>query len=261
MVRINKDLLRTMLHFDKFTGPNEGKTRDAARTLAKLFLTGANGGTNVIIDDTNLNEGTMQSWKDLAKECGAKIQHENVETPYHECLKRDAEREDRVGAHVITGMALQYGMYPVPEKSVVLCDLDGTLCDIKHRLPFVKGEKKDWKSFFAGIPQDKAREDVLEMVQGYASKGHQIFFVSARPDTYREQTAKWLFENYTAPYSALIMRSSRDTRDDELIKGEMFDKFFSKFKIEAVIDDRPRVIRMWKERGLNVIDVGEGVEF
>lgn len=33
-VRINKDLLRTMLHFDTFTGRNEGMTRDAARERA-----------------------------------------------------------------------------------------------------------------------------------------------------------------------------------------------------------------------------------
>lgn len=264
-VRINKDLLRTMLHFDKFTGKNEGATRDAARVLAKHFLSLPHGGANVVVDDTNLNPGTLQSWKDLAKEVGAKIQYERIETPYHICLQRDRDREKHVGDHVITGMALQYGFYPKPDKGVVLCDLDGTLCDIKHRLPFVKnipeGGKKDWKSFFAAIPKDKVRQDVLEMVQGYASKGHQIFFVSARPDTYRGPTEKWLFENYAAPYAGLIMRPGHDSRDDELVKGEMYDKYFSKFPTEAVIDDRPRVIRMWRAKGLNVIDVGAGVEF
>lgn len=263
-VRINKDLLRTMLHFDNFTGSNEGKTRDAARTLAKLFLTGSDGGTNVIIDDTNLNPGTMQSWKDLAKELGAKIEHVELDTPMAECIKRDAVRGKKVGANVIRAMALQYGLYPTPEKPIVLCDLDGTLCDINHRLPFVKvpeGEKKDWKGFFAAIPQDKPRIEVLDMLLKYEKDGHEIFFISARPDTYKSQTEEWLQEYYGLPYGGLIMRSSRDTRDDELVKGEMYEKYFSNFPVEAILDDRPRVIRMWKERGLPVIDVGSGVEF
>ena len=37
-VRLNKDLMRNMLHNDKFTGVNESITRDAVRLLAKHFL-------------------------------------------------------------------------------------------------------------------------------------------------------------------------------------------------------------------------------
>src|SRR4051812_38724625 len=55
-VRLNKDLLRTMLHFDKFTGRNEGLTQDAALFLADNFL---EKDINVIIDDTNFNPRTI----------------------------------------------------------------------------------------------------------------------------------------------------------------------------------------------------------
>lgn len=260
-IRINRDLLRTMLHFDKWTGKNESLTRDAARVLATHFL---QAGINVIIDDTNLNPSIVQSWKDLAKEFATKFEYQRMDTPYEECLKRDRSREKHVGDYVITQMALQYGLYPKPEKGVILCDLDGTLADIKHRLHFVKvpeGEKKDWKSFFAGIKDDKIRIDTLDRVLAYEKAGHQIFFVSARPDNYRAETEAWLHEYYGLPWAGLIMRSKNDSRPDTDVKRDMYTKFFAKLPIETVIDDRPVVIRMWQELGVPVIDVGSGVEF
>lgn len=264
-VRINKDLLRTMLHFDKFTGPNEGKTRQAARELAKVFLT---NNTNVIIDDTNLNEGTLQSWKDLAMELGAKIAYERIEADVFECVRRDEKRaeggcEKAVGASVIVGMALKAGLYPKPQKGIVLCDLDGTLCDISHRLHFVKGETKDWKGFFDAMVNDTLRDDVSDMLSYYLDRGHDVMFVSARPDTYRAWTEDWLRRQYTIPpHTALFMRRAGDHRDDVEVKREIYEQYFKdKYPIETVIDDRPKVIRMWKEEGLNVIDVGAGIEF
>lgn len=264
-VRINKDLLRTMLHFDRFTGPNEGKTRDAARVLAKTFL---EKGVNVIIDDTNLNPGTLQSWKDLAKEIDAKLEYHEMKTPFEECLRRDAEREKSVGEHVIYGMALSSGIYQKPEKGIVICDLDGTLADISHRLHFVKnlpeGEKKNWKAFFEGIPGDTLRTDVADMLLKYEGCGHEVFLVSGRPDTYRDLTEAWLekvFKGYK-PYKALIMRRGDDKRPDTEVKQGIYESLFKdKYPIEVVIDDRPSVIRMWREQGLTVNDVGDGIEF
>jgi predicted kinase len=260
-VRINKDLLRTMLHFNKWSGKNEGLTRDAARALANHFLA---SGVNVIIDDTNLNEGTVQSWKDLAKLHDAKIEYVRMETPVEECVVRDSAREKKVGRSVIEQMALQHTGWLKGQK-VIVCDLDGTLCDISHRLPFVKvpeGEKKDWKSFFAGIKNDKLREDVkLQVLGKCAELGLPLVLVSARPDTYRGATEQWLFENLQYPYLTLIMRRADDKRPDTDVKKGIYETYFKNNPVELVFDDRPSVIRMWRELGLNVVDVGSGVEF
>lgn len=259
-VRINKDLIRTMLHFDRWSGKNESITRDASRTLAKHFLA---AGKNVIIDDTNLNEHTLQSWKDLARESNAKIEYERLDTPMEECLLRDAARPNKVGRHVIVGMAMQNGLYPKPKTGFVICDLDGTLCDIRHRLHFVKrpeGEKKDWKSFFAEIPNDTPRSMVVTIIMDYIDKGHELFLVSGRPDTYRKETENWIAN--LVPYKALFMRRADDKRPDTEVKSDILRSHFKDYSlIKAVIDDRPSVIRMWKEQGLNVIDVGDGTEF
>lgn len=261
-VRINKDLLRTMLHFNKWSGPNESLTREASRTLAKTFLA---MGKNVVIDDTNLNLGTLQSWKDLAKECNATHTIERIDTDVKTCLKRDLGRDKTVGSHVIIQMALQNGLYPKPEKGIILCDIDGTLADTSHRLHFVnrpEGEKKDWKGFFEAMPEDKPRHEVMATVSKHASLGYEIFLVSARPETYRIQTEAWLFSHFGTEYKALFMRGVHDSRPDTEVKKEILNKYFPDLSwIRQVIDDRPSVIRMWREQGLNVVDVGSGIEF
>lgn len=257
-VRINKDLLRTMLHFDKFTGNNEGHTRDAARKLADWFLL---SGMNVIIDDTNLNPSTLQSWKDLAKLHVAKLEYHDMETSVEECVKRDAIREKKVGQHVIKKMALQYKDYLKGEK-VVICDLDGTIADITHRLQYVKEEPKDWKKFFSLIHNDELRRWVADQVEKTLNEHNaKLIYVSARPETYREESERWLELNWAPYYELLIMRGENDKREDSLIKAEIYEKYLRNLDIVAVFDDRPRVIRMWKEKGLNVVDCGSGIEF
>ena len=261
-VRINKDLLRTMLHFDKFTGKNEGITKQTARAVAKELL---QAGKNVIIDDTNLNPGTVQGWVDLAKECNAKIQYVRMDTSVSECIERDADREKSVGRDVIVKMALQHLEYLKGEK-VVICDLDGTLCDITHRLHFVRGsEQKDWKGFFEALKNDKLRTEVLERVlKVCADNNARLIFVSARPHDYYEHTIKWIFDHTISEpfdYDALIMRESGDKRPDTEVKAEIYEKYLKNLKIVKVFDDRPVVIKMWREKGLDVEDVGHGVDF
>lgn len=257
-VRINKDLIRTMLHFDKFTGVNEGHTRDAARKLADWFL---RSGVNVIIDDTNLNERTLQSWVDFAKLQEAKIEYcDLTDVDVETCIARDAVREKKVGAHVIQKMALQYLDYMKGEP-VIVCDLDGTLCDIKHRLMYAKGEMKNWNTFFSLIHADSLRSEVLKNVHGSViANDAKLILVSARPETYRKETEEWLARNGVV-YEFLIMREENDKRDDTEVKSDIYDKFLKNLRVCVVFDDRPKVIRMWREKGLEVIDVGEGIEF
>lgn len=257
-VRINKDLLRTMLHFDRFTGKNEQKTQEAAKVLARHFLSQG----NVIIDDTNLNPKTLQSWVDLAKDMGCKIEHVVMDTPVDECLYRDRFRENPVGQHVIASMAMQYKGYGagVP---VIVCDLDGTLCNIDHRLPYVKQEKKDWASFFEGIAKDTPNLAVKEAIEEYRRNGHHIVFVSARPEDYRDETEQWLDRvlGEDFGYLNLIMRRKGDKRQDTEVKKEIYDRYLKHLDIRKMFDDRPSVIRMWRELGLDVVDCGKGVEF
>lgn len=263
-VRLNKDLMRTMLHFDKFTGINEGLTRDAVRSLAKMLLEK----TNVIIDDTNLNPGTMQGWMDLAKEVGAKVEIiDMTDVQPEECVFRDSQREKAVGGTVIKNMALRYGLKSFPQGSVVLCDIDGTIADTTHRLHFVKDNgapdfKKDWKGFFSQMHLDPVRKDVQKILIGHYNEMKTVIFVSARPETYLKETLDWLHKHNLSFAYTLIMRRANDKRPDTEVKADILKLHFPDTSVIAkVIDDRPSVIRMWRDMGLDVLDVGGGEEF
>lgn len=259
-VRINKDLLRTMLHGDVFNGRNEGLTQDASRVLTEYFL---KKGINVIDDNTNLNPDTVSRLKNLALSNDAKIEYQDLTNEsWEQCMMRDYGREKRVGKNVILKMALQY-LEAWKGEEVIICDLDGTLCNIDHRLHFAKSEPKDWKSFFEGIPHDSIKKDTVEKIAKLMREhiGIRLIFVSARPETYRAVTEAWLEKNFDYTYCALIMREANDKREDSVVKKEIYDKYLKNLKITKVFDDRPRVIRMWKELGLEVEDCGNGVDF
>jgi hypothetical protein len=145
------------------------------------------------------------------------------------------------------------------ERRDIIVDIDGTLADCSHRMHFIRGKRKKWKQFFASAHLDKARIEVVSQVRELARQ-YNIHLVTGRPEIYRQQTEKWL-AYYRIPFNSLHMRDDGDYRSDDVVKQEILDRHFDKENIELVIDDRPRVIRMWQSNGLQVLDVGDGIEF
>lgn len=256
-VRLNRDLLRKMLHFDRWTGKNEGVTIKTQELMAEQLL---NSGKNVIIDDTNMSEDHDARWAYVAESLGARFEIEHIDTPMNDCILRDHDRWDSVGEAVIKNMAMQYNMFPDLE-NIVVVDIDGTVADCSHRQHHVRGDKKDWKAFFAGMSDDTPRRDVWSDAYGLAEENNaRIIFVSARPEDYREVTEEWL--GWMQMHHAhLLMRRSGDKRPDTEVKSDIYDKYLSHYNIIKVFDDRPSVIQMWRDKGLDVEDVGEGIDF
>lgn len=259
VARVNRDLLREMFNYGTYSGKNEKTIVSSEMMLVKHLLN--NGMEHVIIDDCNLNPQNKDMWKNLAVLLGVEFEVLEVKTDVGECMARDKARDNSVGRIVIRDMAIQYGLIKI-DKPVVVCDIDGTIADCKHRLHHLKGEKKDWDGFFGDMHKDTLRTEVHEMLVEHEKDGKQIIFVSARPSNYRAVTEAWLLENVDIKSPLMVlMRRSDDSRDDTIVKNEIYNKYLSKMDIRAVIDDRPKVLRMWKELGLETVDVGEGVEF
>jgi uncharacterized HAD superfamily protein len=158
----------------------------------------------------------------------------------------------------LTGSAIIETLMPAERKDVIV-DIDGTLADVSHRLHHIRGKRKKWKKFFELMSEDKPVQEIIDRVIELA-QNHNIYVVTGRPDNYREVTEAWL-ELHGLPYEALYMRKADDYRTDDVVKQEILDKHFDKDNVALVIEDRPRVIRMWKENGLTVLDVGTGEEF
>lgn len=263
-VRLNRDLLRTMLHADKWSGKNEDITIKAEKMLATEFL---KEGLRVVIDDTNLGQKHRDTWVNIAKSVGSDIEYIDLrDAPVGKCTIRDSERTDKkpVGEHVIMGMALQYQLLPKPEKGFVLCDIDGTIADVGHRLHYVADkENKNWRAFFDEMVHDTPRVEVVERLLDLKKDGYTIVFVTARPENYRKQTETWINDVFkdSRIHLTIVMRRAGDRRPDTEVKQQMYDTYFKHYPVHLVIDDRPSVIRMWKSNGLTVEDVGTGEEF
>jgi len=255
-VRVNRDDLRKMVYNGGWSGPREKVIIAIEQAIAARAL---EQGQNVVVDDTNLTTSALDMWLGFAKEHDIDVESRFIDTPLNECIERDATRYARVGRAVIEGMALKAGLIPFEpvDKQLVLVDMDGTLSDLTHRLPYVKvteGGKKNWELFFKLCPWDKVRLPVAAWVRELY-KDHIVCIVSGRPeDKCQGSTECWL-EKYQIPFHHLFMRRGGDKRDDTIIK-EAILSYLPKERIAFVIDDRPRVVEMWRKNGLRVFPVG-----
>lgn len=217
-------------------------------------------GLSVIVDATNLNPEYFNAIINIAKEFNIATSIEDFThiTP-EECIERDLKRPNSVGAKVIWHF---YDKYLRPKYEVIkdtnlphaiICDLDGTLALHNGRSPYDE-EKCD---------QDLINEPILEILRCASAKS-EIIFVSGRHDTVREQTLKWLdIANRSCSgigkYS-LLMRKAIDNRNDAIVKREIFMEHINgKYFVEFVLDDRDRVVDMWrKDLGLTCLQVNYG---
>jgi len=276
VVRVNRDLLREMLYFIERSDQsdwNENKEKFVKELEMEIAKFALKKHKSVIVDDTNLAESTRKKWEDLALQNGAKSEIIEMDTSVEECIRRDSIREQPVGPAVIKKFA---GIYKVGkkygyeenvgakksekitfpgEKKIILSDIDGTLANCSHREHFLTdGPKKNWDGFFGNMDKDAIRENTLQLLTlTYAD--HPIVLVTGRPSNYREITEKWLKDN-NVPYRRLLMRAAGDFRPDNIVKEEILLNHFNKDEIEMVIDDRRKVLDMWRRNNLPTINVG-----
>lgn len=222
----------------------------------------AQGNTVVIVADTNFGKH-KQRLQGLAKHCGAQFEIKDFTgVPLETCIKRDGKRPEgeRVGPEVIKTMHDKYiatgeGKPYVPDTSkplAIICDLDGTIAlHGNNRSPFDYGK----------VDHDAVNWPVAGIVQTYAERGYTILYTSGRETLARELTEKWLKENalpFDSPHM-LIMRPTGDHRNDAVVKRELFDNYIREhYNVKFVLDDRDRVVKMWRDLGLCCLQVAYG---
>jgi phosphoglycolate phosphatase-like HAD superfamily hydrolase len=146
---------------------------------------------------------------------------------------------------------------------LVVFDLDGTLADIEHRLSYVRTKPKNWRAFDAGIPNDSVNQPVAIVFWSLAATyNHDIILASGRNERSRAATEAWLRSNGLVGWDKLYMRKADDYRSDDIIKNEIIDQIVADYgKLPDMwFDDRPRVVRAVRARGIFVFDVYQGEE-
>lgn len=147
------------------------------------------------------------------------------------------------------------------KRDCFLWDLDGTICDVRHRRQYVATKPRNWTAWNSALGLDtpnRAVELVYKSLHATSKATNvDMFFVSGRSDDYRRQTETWLKDHGFA-WDYLFMRKYKDHRDDSIVKGEIADEILKTHNILGVFDDRQRVVNMWIERGIWTFDVGQG---
>jgi hypothetical protein len=150
--------------------------------------------------------------------------------------------------------------------TLVCFDLDGTLADIEHRLGFVRSKPKNWPAFDAGIPNDAVNLPVASifrtMTLSEIEGAYTVILASGRNERSRSNTEEWLVKNHLVGYEKLYMRKADDYRSDDIVKDEIIDEIVADYgKLPDMwFDDRPRVVRAVRKRGIFVFDVYQGEE-
>ncbi len=205
-----------------------------------------------------------------------------------DAIDRDNKRTiGHVGQKVIRGM---YERYIAPlnknkkleqDSSLSHCfivDIDGTVAEKGDRSPF------DWSKVSGDTPIEPIVKLVKILItQKYSEE--KIVFFSGRKECCMGDTITWINKyifNYEGTYSLsndceirffnsatneekyhseyqLFMRKDDDDRNDAITKRELFDEHIrGKFFVEFILDDRDRVVKMWRELGLSCLQVANG---
>jgi predicted secreted acid phosphatase len=144
------------------------------------------------------------------------------------------------------------------QAKAIIVDLDGTLCDVEHRVHHVRSKPKNWKAFNESMDQDKPYFWCLELISAMKARGYKIFFVTGRDDDYRTMTADWL-KRHHVEYDELYMRKARDYREDSEVKEEIYLQFIEKkAQVLFVVDDRKSVVERWRKLGLTCLQCAPG---
>lgn len=144
------------------------------------------------------------------------------------------------------------------DKKIVCVDVDGTVADISHRRHFVATKPKNWKAFNASLHLDTPHADIIWLVQTLKAAGCFIIITSGRGDDTKTETVDWL-NKHNVPFDAIYMRKAKDYRADNIIKQEIHDMIVAVHgKPDLAIDDRNRVVDMWRANGVRCLQVAPG---
>src|ERR1035438_8091430 len=126
--------------------------------------------------------------------------------------------------------------------NIVMVDLDGTLCDARHRAHMIQGiTTPDWDDYSLAAYADAPIHGVIKLVKELHDSGYYIAIASGRAMVAIERTIKWLLLNHVR-YDELILRQSGDFRRNDSIKIEIVEAFRARGdRVVLAIDDMVEV--------------------
>ena len=168
-------------------------------------------------------------------------------------------------------------------KDTIICDLDGTIADLSHRLHYIKDndggikESPDWEAFNNACIDDKPIFDVIQIVKLLWSGDQKktipirnLKFFTSRSNAIRKSTENWLHKHFFRVNRrpddqedifkkfgvTLTMRNESDSRQDDQVKLEMMRHFGLRPEdVLCIFEDRQSVVDMWRNHGYRVLQL------
>jgi hypothetical protein len=146
----------------------------------------------------------------------------------------------------------------------ILSDLDGTLA--------LRTEARPDPYFMETVGLDVPNTPVVKLLRTLqeAHPGAATFIMTAREQQWFDhpeekhatstwhESARWL-NTHDIHWLDMFMRDNKDNRPDEIIKREKYERHIEPFyDVVCVLDDRRKVVTMWRELGLFCLAVDEG---
>lgn len=275
MRRVNLDDLRQMLDIPQ---PEGAERRSYAHEQTVLAIQDAavraavDGGFDVVVDNTHMTPHIPKRLKAAVAGLATFVVHDFTDVPVEECLRRDAARERPVGEEIIRILADKHEKSrrggwrltaewlndePAVEPytadpalpSAVMCDIDGTLA--------LRGDRGAYD--FTRCEEDLLNVSVRGALRSFrGADGDVIVLLSGRGEEHRDRTEAWL-RAHEVPYDELWMRAAGDQRRDDVVKAELFDRHVRhRFAVRVSLDDRDRVVAVWRRMGLPTWQVNYG---
>ncbi len=275
-VRVNKDDIRMMLFNVEFDPKNEAVVHDVFLQNVRIHLS---RGRSVVADNTHLKASYVKELHALAASIGnVEVIEKWMNVDLNECIRRNFARERQVPVDVLRQMDKSREAFrpdkvtayvlPVAAKAndstlpkAIIVDLDGTLALINDRSPYDA----------TNADKDHPNIPVVELVKAMHAQGYEIVFLSGREAKYEAPTRRFI-EQHVCEHEdtcierpiqyELFMRNTSDQRKDSIVKRELYETYVApKYNVMFTVDDRPQVVRMWRnELGLTCLQIND-VEF
>ena len=160
-------------------------------------------------------------------------------------MHKELSRQERCQFRLVQDESLE---------KAILIDLDGTLALFEGDVP--EECKRDPYNGMA-CESDFVNPPVHSIIEHYKAD-HKILLASGRDGAAEDATKRWL-KKHKIHYDNLYMRGAGDRRSDDVIKEEIFNQFIrGRFFITFVLDDRNRVVDLWRRLGLACFQVNYG---
>jgi uncharacterized HAD superfamily protein len=140
------------------------------------------------------------------------------------------------------------------KSKAVIVDLDGALCNVNHRIQYIRTKPRNWNAWNKALIHDTVNSAVHTVIDSL--RQYSILIVTGRSDDYKESTEQWLKTNNVF-YDVIYMRKFNDHRDDVVVKGEILDEIEKDYEILMAFDDRVRVVDYYRSRGIWVFDCNQ----